>query len=136
MYPTKEKILETPILHPKKVIIAVKAWKRSTKEIRKDGTEEQRFENLKNLIEILSALYETEVSVDYEPNWPSSCYNALSKTITLNGSLSIITALHEFAHHLHGPDELKACRWSVWLFKKTFPLAFEKLQWRGHLLTR
>jgi len=52
------------------------------------------------------------------------------------GNPSIISALHELGHHLFGSDELDACRYAIGLFKAGFPRAFEKLQWKGHLLVR
>jgi len=47
---------------------------------------------------------------------------------------SIISALHEFGHYLYGKSELKACRFSVHLFKEIFPIAYKKLKWEGHML--
>jgi len=49
-------------------------------------------------------------------------------------SPSIISALHEFGHYKYGRSELKACRFSVHLFKEIFPIAYKKLKWEGHML--
>ena len=63
---------------------------------------------------------------------------------------SIISALHEFAHwlaaertkkHKGNPlppkeEEIYACCWSINAFKETFPIAFRKLTWDGHMLRR
>ena len=49
---------------------------------------------------------------------------------------SIISILHEFAHHLHGPNEQTACAWSITLFKKCFPKSFAKLKWQDNLLVK
>lgn len=49
---------------------------------------------------------------------------------------SIISILHEFAHHLHGPNEKTACAWSTQLFKKCFPKSFAKLKWQDNLLVK
>ena len=46
---------------------------------------------------------------------------------------SIISILHEFAHHLHGPNEQTACAWSIQLFKKCFYKSFIKLKKQDNL---
>ncbi len=48
---------------------------------------------------------------------------------------SVITFLHEFAHHL-GKDERDACRWSLNLFRKHFPQSFARLSADRHTLRR
>jgi len=64
----------------------------------------------------------------------SSFYCRETRTITIAYRLSIITLLHEFAHHIFIPtgntetDEHLARRWSINLFKKVYPIAFEKLE--------
>ena len=65
----------------------------------------------------------------------SSCFSPAADTITLKGKLSVVTYLHEFAHAL-GRDERGACRWSVNLFKRTFPVLFSRCQHDGHTLRR
>lgn len=49
---------------------------------------------------------------------------------------SIISTLHEIAHHIHGNGETKACRWSTQLFKENFPKDFKNLKFKGHLLIK
>lgn len=63
----------------------------------------------------------------------SSCYLPAVKAIILRGKISIVTYLHEFAHHLLGKDERKACRWSVNLFRRCFPRSWKKLHFEGHM---
>ena len=65
----------------------------------------------------------------------SSSYCPGTDTITLKGKLSVVTYLHEFAHAL-GRDERGACKWSVNLFKRTFPVLFSRCQHDGHTLRR
>ena len=49
---------------------------------------------------------------------------------------SIISMLHEFAHHLYGHDEIKAQLWASELFKKCFLKDFKKLKWENELLIK
>lgn len=138
-YPSKEEVMgETPT-HKPAVIKLVKNWK---KEVwfplrGTEPTDEQKFLALKTLLQRIAVeIYQKPVEVDYQPSINSACYNPINNRISLNKSLSIITALHELAHHLFGRSETKACRWSVHLFKKTFPKAFSQLEWKGHMLVK
>jgi hypothetical protein len=70
--------------------------------------------------------------IDDSPSDASS-YCPGTDTITLKGKLSIVTYLHEFAHAL-GRDERGACKWSVNLFKRTFPVLFSRCAQDGHTL--
>jgi len=62
-----------------------------------------------------------------------SCYNTRTHTVTLKGRLSVVTALHEFKHAM-GADEHGAVKWSVNLYRITFPRLFENMEHRGHLI--
>lgn len=136
-YPSQEEIMGTPHTHKPEVIKLVKSWKREYWKNVKGESDEQKFIALKALLQrIASEAYQRPVEVDYQPDVPSCCYHPQMNRITVNKSLSIISSLHELAHHLFGPSELKACRWSVWLFKKTFPKAYDQLEWRGHMLVK
>ena len=66
----------------------------------------------------------------------SSCYIPAVQAIVVRGKLSVVTYLHEFAHHLYGHDERIACRWSVNLFRRCFPKSWEKLCFEGHMARR
>ena len=64
-------------------------------------------------------------------------YNPDTDTISIDyNNPSIISTLHEIGHALFGSSELKACKFSVWLFKTVFPKAFQKLKWDGHMLKK
>lgn len=136
-YPTKEQIMASPVIFKKQTVAAMNRWKRIRRKVKKNSpwNNDTKFQTLQLLIGDLNQAYNTDCNLEYN-NIPSPCYIPISKTIVMNNSLSIISVLHEFAHHLFGPDELKACRWSVWLFKKTFPKAFDKLTWQDHMLIR
>jgi len=137
-YPTPTEIMMTPEpTHKPGVIKLTKEWKKEIWKEKKAGTAQEKFEALKTLLErIANEHYSKPVEVTYQPDLPSCCYNMASNRIAINSSLSIISAMHELAHHLFGPSEKKACRWSVHLFKKTFPRAYANLEWSGHCLVR
>ncbi len=65
----------------------------------------------------------------------SSYYHPTRHEIVLNGRLSVVTYLHEFAH-ARGMGERSACRWSINMFRKCFPKSFSRLLQRGHMLIR
>jgi len=133
IYPTPNEIISPPLKHRKEVITAMEDWKPCWLAVRK-GTDEEKIECIRQLVEALALLYETQIYLRHEPE-ENSHYDQETTTIVLDKP-SIISALHELAHHLFGPNEKKACRWSVQLFQKTFPRAFAQLEWQGHLLVK
>ena len=135
-YPTKEQILEKPIKHKRAIITIVKDWKAEWKEVR-NQTPREKFDAIKRLIGLIAFAYNKDISVEFVPDTPIDChYNPQTNTITIDNRVSIISALHELAHALFGGSEIKACRWSIWLFKKTFPKAYNRLVWDRHMLVR
>jgi len=135
-YPTKEKILNKPLKHKREIIEAVKLWKKEYWKEAKTANPREKFETLKLLLDNIAFTYDKPVNVEFIPEITSCCYNPRTQTIAINNTTSIISALHEMAHHLFGASELKACRWSIWLFKKTFPIAYSKLIWNKHMLIK
>jgi hypothetical protein len=76
-----------------------------------------------------------EEDVDVDASAGSYAYDPWNCTILLDHNHpSLISALHEFGHYLHGESELEACQFSVWLFKEVFPRSYEKLSWDKHML--
>lgn len=132
-YPTKKEILTYKPDFKGEVKI-LKTWKKSFYKNWNKKNNQEKLGNLTNLINFLANLHKTKVQIKTIEGTDSSCYNPRLKTIFIDNSLSIITTLHEFGHHLFGPDETQACRWSIHLFKKVFPKTFEKLRWEGHML--
>lgn len=65
----------------------------------------------------------------------ASNYSPSHKRITMWGKLSLITLLHEFGHFM-GMDENDAVEWSVSLFKRVYPKAYERLTPQGHCLVQ
>jgi hypothetical protein len=114
----------------------VKDWKKAVWQDKEHIELHNKFIKLKVLAIALGVFYEKPVNVEFIPQLGTCSYNPKNQTIFINESTSIISLLHEFAHHRFGSNELKACRWSVWLFKKTFPKAFQKLKWKGHMLKK
>lgn len=65
----------------------------------------------------------------------ASFYSPPQRVIYMVGKLSIITLLHEFAHALLGANEDDARKWSVNIFRRAYPRAFENLaNPEGHIL--
>jgi hypothetical protein len=129
-YPTKEEIMNNPMKHKKEVIQTLKEFKKLPHP---NGI---TYEDLYGLLTCLSSVYNKPLYITNIPPQQGCSYDPINKTIHLDNSNSIISALHEFGHHLYGSSETKACRWSVWLFKKVYPKAFTLLEWKGHLLVR
>ena len=136
-YPTREQILEKEIKHKKETIKILKNWKKNVwKPVKKGGDNNLKFDALEILVRSLSEIYQKPINIIYEPERPSCSYDQLTQTLFINKSLSIISTLHEFAHHLYGPNELQTCRWSVNLFRKIFPRAYNRLKWNRHMLVK
>jgi len=135
-YPTKEEILREPRpKHRRDVLAHVRSWKRTDWRLARNQGDPCRFSAIRYLIHGIAQLYNRPVTVSWEPNGGRSSFY-VNGGIVLVGAPSIITALHELGHHLFGRSERQACRWSIWLFRKTFPFAYLALIWRGHLLVR
>lgn len=97
-----------------------------------DHATEARFQGMKELLAVLCEAYNME-AINFEKanivqsgESSRSYWNAAEGKILMVGKLSIITFLHEFAHSM-GFDEEQARKWSLTLFKKVYPIAFEKL---------
>ena len=140
MYPTKKQILSSKIKIPPNTIEIVKIWKEYyfTKHNWNKLTKENNLHNLKILILGLTMITNKKHSVlPIVKDGDSYKYNPLELTIYQDKNKpSIISALHELAHHLYGKSELTACRWSIAIFKKTFPKEYKKLSWKGHTLIK
>ncbi len=135
-YPTPEEIVAFPPPKFKKSTIEhLRAWNRVRKILIKTEDADGRIWDESSVQRILllqlARLYGKPVRVIFKKRY---AYSIDKRTIMIGEKPSIISALHEFGHHLFGSSELKACRWSVWLFKKAFPKAFTKLKFKGHLL--
>ena len=132
--PTKEIILANEVKFRLSTLRLVRQWK---EEFYKGKWKEvNQNDAIKALIEMLAKNHRTSVEIHMDKG-QINAYDSINKTINLDSSKpSIITALHEFAHHIQGPSETDACRWSIWLFIKTFPLAYDSLTWDKHMLVK
>lgn len=121
---------------------ALRAVKRFAKSKPWQGTLEERHEKLRQLNVELAAAYGVQPpalvfrSGGSDGDSGASCYIPGARIIILRGKLSVITYLHEFAHHLYGHDEQIACRWSVNLFRRCFPKSWTKVKFDGHMVRR
>ena len=134
-YPTKEEILAKEIMFKVEVFAFVRKWKEKNYN---DGKWKLADKNqaIIELIDGLAELHNTYVEIRAGDDFVFA-YNPNYHIIYLNSQKpSIISSLHEFAHHILGPNELDACQWSIWLFKKTFPMSYEKLRWSEHMLVK
>jgi hypothetical protein len=131
MYPNKAEILARPLRHRRTVVQFVRAWRRTYRGRRRTP------EALTALLTGLAGVYRRPVRLVFDCSVHESAhYVPTTRTIHLPDCErgSIVTALHEFAHHLYGHSELTACRWSVWLFKRTFPRTYARCTFEGHML--
>jgi hypothetical protein len=139
MYPTKEEILQALYLPTKQEIEAIELWKKSYyKQKWSQSTAEEKHDRLEFLLELLCSIHHKRkclYEVAKENHWSHISTNPAIIKAPLNNP-SIISLLHELGHHLFGPSELTACRYSVGIFKTCFSKAYEKLIWEGHTLKK
>lgn len=154
IYPTTEEVKDNLLSEEEfkimntwgtEVIKITRLWKISIWNYIKDNENEDRLRAIAELIiqinnEIdekneVTILFHTKES-QHKFSSMSSCYSPNTKEIHLKGNQSIITALHELGHHIFGSNELKACVFSISLFKIVFPKAYTRLKWNNHILTK
>lgn len=134
-YPDAETAL-SPVRTEGEAREAVMSWKRSVwKAARRRGKDERRAAVLGLVRGLSRALGRPCRAVPCHGSLGKGLYLPRYRTVMLSGD-SIVTALHETAHHLFGPDEETAVRWSVSLFRECFPKAFRELETEGHMLVR
>ena len=125
-YPTAHEVMSTPVDFRVSVLITIEEWKNNFLKVYRESNTDTKLNLLSALLIRLSKIYEKPVSVEYGRQY---CYMPHKKTIILDEKhASIISSLHEFAHHIYGSSELDACRWSIWLFKKSFPKTWSSLR--------
>jgi len=136
MYPQPQEILDN-IYHPtQKEKDAVEKWKNEYyKKQWKSSTPRKKTYAIKQLILMICA--ETETEPPKIEEGLLYAYNPFSSVIFIDTTNpSIVSTLHELGHHIEGRSELKACAYSVGMFKTCFPKAYEKLSWSGHVLAQ
>jgi len=129
-YPSMNEILaEKPEIIPE-IIQTVQKWK----ETEFNGW--PTFSNSKKLnkLRLLMEKIIPTLNYSFENAFYYAC-NRQNRIIYSNqNNPSIISSLHEVGHALFGPSELKACRFSIWIFKDLFPKSFNKLKTDKHML--
>lgn len=130
-----KRLVAEEIEFPEAVLTALKHFKKTYRNrdlpaglvARREGMEEmlEKFCTAYNIPAIAFAV--DDLSENGDSGSSSVC--SISRTITMRGKLSVITFLHEFAHALlPGTGEEGARKWSLTLFKKVYPRAFERLE--------
>lgn len=133
-YPTKDQILSTSPGNIKEDIAIVSEWKSLNYKGWKDKTIKEKHQGLIRLIQELSLLHGHPCNIQINT---SDYYDPETHTININDTKpSIVSALHEFGHHMFGESELKACSYSVWIFKTVFPKVFSQLKFEGHKIVK
>lgn len=133
-YPTKKEILENlnNFENNIKDIEIIKNWKENNYTGWKNLSGIEKRTRITDLIKRLASLHKRKVNII----WDQVSYYMPSKlTISLEKDKpSILTALHEFGHHIYGESELTACSYSICMYIKVFPEIYEKMTWQNHLL--
>lgn len=138
-YPTAEQIMKNPVDFRVSTLTAIQQWKKDCMKGWKNQDEGTKFIHLAVLVKILSDIYEKPLNGFTAGR--KYCYIPEKKIIIYDADHpSIVSTLHEFAHHLFGASEFKSCQWSIWLFKTCFPKTWEGLEFNespnGLLLIR
>jgi hypothetical protein len=141
-YPTKEEIIAASYqlqINPQ-IIKETKKWKKKYTKNWKKNSNSTKINLLNLLLLILTEIERQSNKTIHKINFSTGIqykYNPTHNIIYHNLSKpSIISSLHELAHHFYGPDELKACTWSTYLFITCFPLLYKQLEWDNHLLIK
>lgn len=141
MYPTKDEILAFASHSPPEHLLVetVKHWKDAFYTgIWGDSTQDDKQEALDFLVYDIWHWWDDPIKPKLPVLWIGPwAYNPNLHVIHADPEKpSIISAMHEVGHAIHGESELYACGFSVGLFKKCFPIEFSKLKWQGHLLVK
>lgn len=122
-YPKPIEILYPKIKFKNSTLKIIQNWKN------KYNPKKRKKHQIKKLIKSLTKSYNIKTKIKYIKN--GFCYyNPVSQEININGKLSIVSALHETAHAIFGPNEYQACRWSVQLYLCIFPK--NHIKWEKH----
>jgi hypothetical protein len=131
-YPTKEEILGKPMKFKEELMDTLLTWKLGWWADRKKVGVENALERL---VDELNDVYYKNTEIFFMPHL-STCFYIPKQHRILMNSHSIISLLHEYGHAIFGTSELKACRFSVHIFKNLFPRAYARLEWNGHMLVK
>ena len=125
-YPTAKEVFAVDPKIKKVVINIVLSWKKEFYKDWKGTPTKEKKGRLKVLILAITVIAFNKLVIIEEGN--QDCYRQDLTTIYLNKTNpTILAALHETAHFLYGKSELKAWRWSAFLYKRCFPSSFKSL---------
>ncbi len=131
-YPTRTEILANLDIPNLLITNKIALWKREYYKNWSNKSKEAQLRALKTLIRLLN--HNEPVKMIIDDHW---AYDYTTQKIHMSRTNpSIISALHELSHHLYGPSELKACTYSISIFKHCFPKSYQRLAWRQHKLTK
>lgn len=141
MYPTTKALQEKikyarpnkhaiTIIHIWKNLHYLKKWKKKTKKEKQIS-----IEYLNSLLSLIFHKPNNQIGIEWqEYAW---VYEPTERIIWAEANNpSIISLLHEFGHSIYGSSELKACVFSIALFKTCFPKEYTRLEWNEHMLIR
>ena len=105
------------------------------------GTVEERKVKFQTVHSALCGIYERQVQLHLEVGETETLTGNGWTTadrghIYLTGKLSVVTLLHEWAHIIFGPNEAKACEWSVNLYQRIFRRSAARMVRVGNLVLR
>jgi hypothetical protein len=126
-----EKFIDESKTYKPEAIKALKAFKK--KKTFKLPMEE-RIEAMRELVASLAEIYEVSKPIEFRAENLDGSSSGLSHVkvredrfiLVMQGRLSVITLLHEFAH-CRGYDEIEAKIWSLNFFRKAYPKQFARL---------
>jgi len=122
-------LLAPAVIEVVKAFAQSRPWRGSIEE-RKD-----KFLRLNNALATALCLPAPHLifAMDERVDSARSAYIPALDTIIIRGRLSAITFLHEWGHKLVGRSEREACKWSLALFRRCFPLSWSRLTFNGHM---
>jgi len=133
-YPNSVKhVIDMHARYKPEVLRAVKEFARSRPW---RGTAHERLQKFREVNEYLGAAYKiVPPRLNFvKASAGNGAYFPSLHMIVLEGKLSVVTYLHEFAHAVFGPCEIKACKWSINLFRRCFPRSFARCSFDGHMI--
>lgn len=101
------------------------------------GSVSQRQEKIEWLHGSLCAAYDVDVKLEWATRAGTSgasSYTPGTRTIVMDGRISVVTYLQMFAYEIFRGDVVKAVKWSVNLFRRKFPVSWSRCHFEGHLV--
>jgi hypothetical protein len=141
-------LMSADIEYPSDAIVALIAFKKTELANKRAGLDAEArrkatIEGMKTLLNVFCMAYNMYPVTFEVGGTPETAegdgigyYDSIDRRVILAGRLSIITLLHEFAHAMRSSlglrtddtqiEETEARHWSVLLFKKVYPIQYEK----------